>query len=188
MVFLKGLGFLVGIRADSLDADRGSVGRGDGRHVRDAVLDGAAADVAVVDFAFASDRRIDDELDLVVLDHVKDVGTPFAELADYGVRDAVLGEEGGGAFGGEDAEPELMDLLRDGEQVLAVVAADGHQHGALGGQEAAGSGLGLEERGAEVVGNAHDFARGAHFRAEDRVDFREHVERQDGLLDGDEYR
>ena len=61
MVFLEGFGFLVGIGADSLDADRGGVGRRDGRHVRDAVLDGAAADVTVVDFAFPSDRRIDDD-------------------------------------------------------------------------------------------------------------------------------
>ena len=74
--------FLGGL--DRLD-DR--VGRRDGRDVRDAMLHRRRADVVPVRARLLTERRVDHELYLVVLDRVDDVGPTLVHLEDLGDRD-----------------------------------------------------------------------------------------------------
>ena len=68
------------------DRFQAGLGRAQGRHDRDAIGSGDAADLDGVFLCFAVVGGIHDELDLAVLHHVEDVGTTFVELGQRGER------------------------------------------------------------------------------------------------------
>lgn len=128
MIFLKRLRRCVLVMKDSLNSFYGGIRRGDCRHIRNLVLSRHHADVAVAGLALSADRGIEDQVQLLVLDHVANVRTSFQQLLDMGVRDSVFRQEFAGAFRREDLESEFMDMLRNRKQILALASCNGDQH------------------------------------------------------------
>ena len=93
--------------ADALD---GVVGAGEGRDVRNLVLDGGLADGAFIGNGVAlCPRRVDDEAHLLVEDEVENVRAAFGDLVHHFALDASLFVELRGTFGGVDLEAELLE-------------------------------------------------------------------------------
>lgn len=80
-------------------------------------------------------------------------------------------------------KPARSNSRGDVDGLLLVAVVHGDEHGARKRQHRLRGLLGLEERLAEVAGQAQDLAGRAHLGAEDGIDLREHVEREDGFLD-----
>ena len=167
------------------DALDGVVGTGEGRDVRNLVLDGGLTDGAfVLDSVALCPRRVDDEVHLLVQDDVEDVRAAFGDLVHHFALDAGLLVELGGTFGGVDLEAELLEFLADFDGLFRQVNLIGqaNQHGTFVREEGTGGFLALVVSEGVVVGEAEDFAGGAHFGAEHRVHLRELVEGEHGFL------
>ena len=109
VVFLKALHSTMAV-AGGGDALDGVVGTGEGRDVRDLVLDGGLADGAfVLDGVALCPRRVDDEVHLLVQDDVEDVRAAFGDLVHHFALHAGLLVELGGAFGSVNLEAELLE-------------------------------------------------------------------------------
>ncbi len=121
-------------------------------------------------------------MDLAVLDRVHDVGAALLDLVDAGRLDAVPHQELPRAFGGEDAEPHVLEALGRFQNAALVPVRDRDEHRAFEREREFGRFLRLVEREAEIIGQAEHLAGGAHLRAEHRVDLGEHVEGEHGLL------
>ena len=107
-----------------------------------------------------------------------------ADLVDDLGLDAVTTKHGCGAFGGPDVESKLHQSRSEQRQLTLVGIVHGDEHVAAGRQTAiVGGQLALGERMREVTVEAHDFAGGTHFRSENRVYFREHIEWDNRFLD-----
>ena len=88
------------------------------RKVRNLVLDRGLADAAVVSASIATARRrVDDELDLAVLDRVKDIRAALADLGDDLGLDAVIDEPLRRALGRDDLEAQLLEAPHRGDRV-----------------------------------------------------------------------
>ena len=108
MVFLEGLD-RKRLGLEGLEGAEGGLGGGEGGHDRDALVEGGGADL---DFILAGDgagRRVDDEGDVAVLEHVEDVGATLGELEEAFDGDAGLLERGGSAAGAVDPEAEGLE-------------------------------------------------------------------------------
>ena len=167
------------------DALNGVVGTGEGRDVRNLVLDGGLADGAfVLDGVALCPRRVDDEVHLLVQDDIENVRAAFSNLVHHFALDAGLLVELGGTFGSVNLEAELLEFLTDFDglfrQVNLVGEAD--EHGTFVREEGTCGFLALVVSEGVVVGEAEDFAGGAHFGAENRVHLRELVEGEHGFL------
>ncbi len=93
--------------ANALD---GVVGAGEGRDVRNLVLDGGLADGGFISHSVAlCPRRVDDEAHLLVEDEVQNVRAAFGNLVHGFALDASLFVELGGAFRCVDLEAELLE-------------------------------------------------------------------------------
>ncbi len=157
--------------------------------------DGGGADLVAVEAAAGAVRRVDDEVDLAVVDQLDDGplavrALALAVLAHQRGRDAAALEDLGGAGGGEHLEAQADQRAGREDQVALVAVGDRDEDLALGRQRAVGAGLGLRVGGAEHPVQAHDLAGGAHLRAEDgvhaaAVDVAEAAPRHHGLLDRD---
>ena len=165
-----------------LDAESRVVRRRHGRDVGDLVLDGGLPDVGVVVLGAAADRRVDDEVHFAVGDGVDQVRSSFQTLQHRFGFDAVLVKIGAGAFGREDLEAKFLEE-RGGLKQHLVVIGDRHQNSAFRRELLVGRDLRLEVGETRGCGDAQDFAGASHFRSKHRVDFREHVEGEDGFLD-----
>ena len=167
------------------DALDGVVGTGEGRDVRHLVLDGGLADGAfVLDGVALCPRRVDDEVHLLVQDDVEDVRAAFGDLVHDFALDAGLLVELGSSFGGVDLEAELLEFLADFDGLFRQVnlVGEANQHGTFVREEGTCGFLALVVGQGVVVGEAEDFAGGAHFGAENRVHLRELVEREHSFL------
>ena len=90
---------------------RGS-GGGDGGHVRNLLLDGLHADEGVVNHAGAVHRSIDDQVNLLVGDHVAQVRAAFMQLVDHFRFHALAAQVFRGASGGDDLEAQDRTPVR----------------------------------------------------------------------------
>ena len=184
VVFLQALHSTMSVPCSG-DALNGVVGTGEGRDVRNLVLDGGLADSAfVLDGVALCPRRIDDEVHLLVQDDVEDVRAAFSNLVHHFALDAGLLIELGGSFGGVNLEAELLKFLADFDGLFRQVNRVGqaNQYGTFVREEGTGGFLALVVSEGVVVGEAEDFAGGAHFGAENRVHLRELVEGEHGFL------
>ena len=92
------------------DALDGVVGTGEGRDVRDLVLDGGLTDSAfVLDGVALCPRRVDDEVHLLVQDDIENVRAAFSNLVHHFALDTGGFVELGGTFGSVDLEAELLE-------------------------------------------------------------------------------
>ena len=167
------------------NALHGVVGTGEGRDVRNLVLDGGLADRAfVLDGVALCPRRVDDEVHLLVQDDIEDVRAAFGDLVHHFALHAGGFVELGGAFGSVDLEAELLEFLADFNSLFGEVhlVRKANQHGTFVREEGTCGFLALVVGQGVVVGEAEDFAGGAHFGAENRVHLRELVEREHGFL------
>ena len=142
------------------DALDGVVGTGEGRDVRNLVLDGGLADGAfVLDGVALCPRRIDDEVHLLVQDDIENVRAAFSNLVHHFALDTGRFVELGGAFGSVNLEAELLELLTDFDglfrQVNLVGEAD--EHGTFVREEGTCGFLALVVSEGVVVGEAEDF-------------------------------
>ena len=163
----------------------GVVGTGEGRDVRNLVLDGGLADCAfVLDGVALCPRRIDDEVHLLVQDDVENVRAAFSNLVHHFALHASVLVELGGTFGSVDLEAELLEFLTDFDSLFGEVhlVRKADEHSTFGREERTGSFLALVVSEGVVVGEAEDFAGGAHFGAENRVHLRELVEGEHSFL------
>ena len=141
-------------------------------------------------------RRVQNQVHLPGANQIHNGFPVIAGLGDVGVFEdgfalhAVAAQHGCGAGGGEHGESEGGEAL-DGENEGAFVpVGDGDEDGAGGGEGAEGCLFGFGVGGAKVVGEAHDFAGGFHFRGEEGVEggavgAAEPVEGEDGFFHGD---
>ena len=167
------------------DALNGVVSTGEGRDVRNLVLDGGLADCAfVLDGVALCPRRIDDEVHLLVQDDVENVRAAFSNLVHHFALHAFLLVELGGTFGSVDLEAELLEFLTDFDSLFGEVHLVGKadEHSAFGREQGTSGFLALVVSEGVVVGEAEDFTGGAHFGAENRVHLRELVEGEHSFL------
>ena len=167
------------------DALHGVVGTGEGRDVRNLVLDGGLADGAfVLDGVALCPRRVDDQVHLLVQDDVENVRAALSNLVHHFALHAGLLVELGGAFGSVNLEAELLEFLADFDGLFRQVnlVGEANQHGTFVREEGTCGFLALVVSEGVVVGEAEDFAGGAHFGAENRVHLRELVEGEHGFL------
>ena len=184
VVFLKALHSTVAV-ASSRDALNGVVGTGEGRDVRNLVLDGGLADSAfVLDGIALCPRRVDDEVHLLVQDNIENVRAAFGDFVHHFALDTGGFVEFGGTFGSVDLEAELLEFLTDFDGLFRQVNLIGqaNQHGTFIREEGTCGFLALVVSEGVVIGEAEDFAGGAHFGAEHRVHLRELVEGEHGFL------
>ena len=115
VIFLQRLHRTVAVPCSG-DALHGVVGTGEGRDVRDLVLDGGLADGAfVLDGVTLCPRRVDDEVHLLVQDDIENVRAAFGDLVhDFALHTGLLVELGG-AFGSVNLEAELLEFLTHGD-------------------------------------------------------------------------
>src|SRR5690606_18502682 len=78
-----------------------------GRVVRDLVMHCGAADGMRLPYRLFTFRRVHDQADFPVLDHVDDVRPPFADLVDPAARNAAAGQRLGRSARGDDLEAAL---------------------------------------------------------------------------------
>ena len=167
---------------NSLD---GVVGTGEGRDVRNLVLDGGLANSAfVLDGVALCPRRVDDEVHLLVQDDVENVRAAFSNLGHHFALDTGGFVELGGTFGSVNLEAELLEFLTDFNRLFGEVhlVREADKHSAFGREERTGCFLALVVSEGVVVGEAEDFTGRAHFGAENRVHLRELVEREHSFL------
>ena len=94
-------------------ADRGRARAGNRREIRDAIMQRFAPDrIRIADRALLLDDRVDDQRDLVVLDHVDDVRLSLEHLVDDSDRHARIGQRFRGAARGHELEVELVENPR----------------------------------------------------------------------------
>ena len=156
------------------DTLHGVVGTGEGRDVRNLVLNSGLADSAfVLDGVALCPRRIDDEVHLLVQDDIENVRAAFGNLVHHFALDTGLLVELGGTFGSVNLEAELLEFLADFDGLFRQVNLVGqaNQHGTFVREEGTCGFLALVVSEGVVVGEAEDFAGGAHFGAEHRVPF-----------------
>jgi hypothetical protein len=121
------------------------------------------ADLPLVGGRALLGRRVDDELNLAVLDQVLDVGPALRELRDARRRDAFLRERVVRPAGGHEVEAGVGEHPRDGDDRLLVGVAHGDEDVPAGRQHGAGGDLALGEGELERVVDAHHLAGAAHF-------------------------
>ena len=167
------------------DALDGVVGTGERRDVRHLVLDGGLADGAfVLDGVALCPRRVDDQVHLLVQDDVENVRAAFSNLVHHFALDAGLLVELGGAFGCVNLEAELLETLTHFDSLVAEVGLvrQADKNCTAGRQDGTCGFLALVVGQGVVVGEAEDFAGGAHFGAENRVNLGELVKREHSFL------
>ncbi|MBA7693055.1 hypothetical protein ES703_101630 [subsurface metagenome] len=81
-----------------------------------------------------------------------------------------------------DFEAEVLELFCDIEGSGLVCVGYGQEDSAVGREILFCGLLGFEEGKRERIGQAEHFTGRAHLRPENRVDFRKHIEREDGFL------
>ena len=121
-------------------------------------------------------RGIHDELDLSIDDPVFDVRLAFIDLVDPFHGDARRFDQLRGPCRGNDLEAVFIECPGHCHRFVLVPVADGQQHGTLQGQQRLGGFLGFEIRFAYGLRQAQHLAGRTHFRPQDRIHFREHVE------------
>ena len=138
----------------------------------------------VLDGVALCPRRVDDEVHLLVQDDIENVRAAFSNLVHHFALHAGLLVELGGTFGCVDFEAELLEFLADFDGLFRQVnfVREANQHGTFVREEGTCGFLALVVSEGVVVGEAEDFASGAHFGAENRVHLRELVEREHGFL------
>ena len=150
------------------DALDGVVGTGEGRDVRNLVLNSGLADGAfVLDGVALCPRRVDDEVHLLVQDDVEDVRAAFGDLVHHFALDAGLLVELGGAFGSVNLEAELLEFLADFNSLFRQVnlVGEADEHGTFVREEGTCGFLALVVSEGVVVGEAEHFVyddRSAH--------------------------
>src|SRR5690606_20908778 len=111
------------------------------------------------------------------------VRTSFEHLVDRRHGNTGGFNSGGRTLGGNQVETDLRQVTRHVDGCLLVDFAYRNKRRALARQAIAGTQCRLAERLGKGGANAHYLTGGFHFRAEDRVDFRELVEREHRFLD-----
>ena len=114
---------------------------------------------------------------------VEDIRTPFIEFSDSLDRDLRFLEKVAGPACRHELKAGFVERFRDRHYFELILIVDGQKGSALERQSRLRALLRFVERHAGCHRKAEDLACGAHFGAEDRVDFLEHVEREDSFLD-----
>ena len=99
--------------------------------------------------------------------------------------DAMLLQELAGARGGFDAETEFLERACHVHHPRLLFVRHRNEHRPRQRERAAGRLLGFEIREPKRLRHPQHFAGRAHFRAQQRIDLREHVERQHDFLHPD---
>ena len=127
---------------------------------------------------------VNDQRDLVILDHVHDVRATFANLVDDSHRaHPGLLQIIRRSLRRDDLETHLDKFARHIDSLGPIGLLDADKGRARRRQARASRKLALDESLGEGLADPHHLARGLHLRAEDRIDARELVERENGFLD-----
>ena len=157
-------------------------GSGQGRDAGHAVVHGGRADVRVVVALPLALGRVQDHVDLTVLQGVDDVRPALVDLVDPLARDPVGTQGAPGAVRGEQVVAEGHEGPRLGHHRALVGVLEGEQDRARERQPHAGRRVGLEQGRAEVLVDPHHLAGRPHLGAQEHVGARELVEGEDGCL------
>ena len=115
-------------------------------------------------------RGVDDQVDALAFDQVDHVGAAFLHFIDTFDVEPGLFEDVRGTRGGYQLESHVDEATGNVGDLRLVVVGDADEDRTLRRQFLSSGDLRLGEGFAEVVGDAHDFASGAHFWAEDGID------------------
>lgn len=151
---------------ERLDALEGGLGPGQGGHNAHAMGVGGGTDLVFVLTRDLAGGRVDDELDLAVLDHIDRIGPAFVDLGQASDRHAVIGQDLGGAASRKDVEAEGDQLARGVDDEGLVGVFDREEDVTSDRQAGLGGGLSLGEGNAEIGIETHDLAGGAHLGRE----------------------
>ncbi len=152
------------------------------RVVSDAAVHRLTADGVRLAYGVLALGGVDDQVDLVVLDHVHDVRPALAHLVHPAAGNAGLGQRACRALGRHHLEAALDQRARQLHRAGLVAVAHADEAHALARQRHARGGLRLGVGLAEGAARAHHLARGLHLRAEDRVGLGELDERKHRFL------
>ena len=156
--------------------------RRDRGHVRDLRFNRRFPQIAVVVDAFFSGRRVDDQVDLTVGNHIQDIRTSFIQLVYPLRRDSRLLDQSAGLSRRHNPEPAVRKSSGDLHHFRFVSAVHRYQHSPAKRQLRLGRLLSLEKRFPVVRRKSQDFSGGTHFRSQDRIHLREHIKWEYGFL------
>ena len=139
----------------------------------------------VIEFVLMLGHRHHDKVDLLILDEVNDVGAAFMHTAHAAAGNAGRLNDSGRTCCGNQFEAGVMKFVGC-DRHLGLIAVAHREEAQPRRRQLRGRGkLTLTKRFAEVAADAHHFARGAHFRPENRVDPHELRKWEDRFLDGE---
>ena len=165
--------------------DAKSLATRQGRRVADLLRQGEPSDDRRIGDGLAAFRGVDDEVDLLVLHHVRHVRTTLGYLV-YRARDNTgLPQYARGAAGSGEFEAQRRELPAQGRDERPIRRFHAHKSLAAPREHFARREGRLGERLREGVADAHHLAGGLHFRTEYGVDPRELDEREDRLFHAD---
>ena len=137
------------------------------------MLDRGAADLeSILQGMLALRQRIDDHIDIAVLDLLDDIGAALVDLADNLDIDAHRHDGFCRSFGGCNLEIQLREGLGQLHHLFFILVGNREEHTALGRHIDAGADDCLVKGAGIVIIDAHDFACGLHLRSEGNVDVR----------------
>src|SRR5690606_35845975 len=131
---------------------------------------------------------IDDQCELVILDHVDHMRTALRNLVDPTHRQTGIPDQLGSAGGSDDCKAELDQITSYSGNMRLVIVALTNECTTTVRQNFARAQLSLGEGFSEAVTNSHYLTSGFHFRAENWIDTRELGKREYRFLDAVEVR
>ena len=93
----------------------------------------------------------------------------LVHLEHFAAANTIARQEPGGAAGGYQSIPQLLELFRHECDGALVIVAHAQEHRALARQRLAGAQVGLGQRPAEIEVAPHDLPRRFHLGTEHRV-------------------
>src|SRR5579872_3610592 len=131
-------------------------------------------------------RRIEDQLDIAVLDGIDDMGTAFGHLIDPDGADTVFGQIALRARGRHHPKARLVEEPDCLQYPHLVVILDRNEYGPALRQAGAAAELAFDESDVVVAVDSHDLASRLHLRSEHGIDcWPEPGKREHRLLDAD---
>ena len=130
MKFLQGFYFSVSVLLHVMDSLIAGSGCRNGGHIGNFGLDGCLSQVAVIVGAFLADRRVNNQVDLAVGDHIQNIGPPLIYLVHVFCFYACFLDQAAGFSRGQDFKSAVRKTAGNLYDLVLVPAVDGDQDSA----------------------------------------------------------
>ena len=92
------------------------------------MFNGCLPDIGIIILAVFPDRGVDNQVDLLVVDGINDIGSSFVDLFDEGRVDAIGAQELVGVVSGQYLEPDALKKFCYGQDLFLVFLLYRDQH------------------------------------------------------------